>query len=49
MKKISICDFVREYVYAGHYEVTYTSPMTGKKWRALVTCMPMIDATFNAE
>jgi len=49
MKKISICDFVREYVYAGHYKVTYTSPMTGKKWRALVTCMPMIDATFNAE
>ena len=36
MIKISICDFVREYVYAGHYNVTYTSPMTGKKWRALV-------------
>lgn len=49
MIKISICDFSREYVCAGHYKVTYTSPMTGKKWCALVTCMSMIDATFNAE
>lgn len=31
MKKISICDFAREYVYAGHYKVTYTITNDGQK------------------
>lgn len=49
MKKISIYDFSREFIYPGHYRVTFTSPATGKMWRALVTDMPLIDATFNAD
>lgn len=33
----------------GHYEVTYTSPVTGKKWRNITNNMPLIDATKNTE
>lgn len=49
MKKISLSDFDFYYLSAGHYYVTYTSPVTGHMWRALVTYMPMIDATKDAE
>lgn len=34
MIKISICDFSREYVCAGHYKVTYTSPMIDATFNA---------------
>lgn len=47
--KISICDFSRYYCSAGVYRVTYTSPVTGCSWSAIVTCMLLIDCTFNAE
>jgi hypothetical protein len=33
----------------GHYKVTYTSPVTGKKFTAITNNMPLIDATKNAE
>ena len=33
----------------GHYKVTYTSPKTGKQWKATTSNMPLIDATKNSE
>lgn len=33
----------------GHYKVTYTSPVTGKQWIAIVSDMTIIDATKNAD
>ena len=33
----------------GHYEVTYTSPVTFKSWTTITNNMPLIDATKNAE
>jgi hypothetical protein len=33
----------------GRYDVTYQSPVTGKKWRAMVYDMEMIDNTRNEE
>ena len=41
---ISKYDFYFEKVYAGHYKVTYTSPVTGKQWKALITDMTLTDA-----
>lgn len=32
----------------GHYKVTYRSPITGKKWSAVTSDMPLVDATKNA-
>lgn len=48
-RKIQITDFRFEYRGYGHYMVTYTSPVTGKKWHKLITFMPIIDATRNTE
>jgi hypothetical protein len=48
-QKISLRDFDFKFSGHGHYKVTYTSPKTGKKWTALITHMPLIDATKNAE
>lgn len=33
----------------GRYDVTYQSPVTGKKWRAMVNDMEIIDNTKNEE
>lgn len=33
----------------GHYKVTYTSPVTGKKWSTVMNNMPLIDATKNCD
>ena len=33
----------------GHYSVYYTSPVTYKSWKKLVTDMTIIDATKNCE
>ena len=33
----------------GHYKVTYTSPVTGKKWSTVTNNMPLIDATKNCD
>ena len=51
MKKrnISISDFTFQFSGYGHYKVTYTSPVTYKKWTTTTNNMPLIDATKNAE
>lgn len=49
MKKLEIIDFSFKFVGYGHYNVTYTSPETGKQWSKLITDMGIIDATKNAE
>ena len=46
---ISISDFSFISAGYGHYQVTYTSPVTFKKWTATTDDMPLIDATKNAE
>lgn len=47
--KISINDFKFAFLGKGHYLVTYESPKTGKKWSAITSNMPLIDATKNEE
>ena len=47
--KISISDFSFSFSGYGHYKVTYTSPVTGKKWATVTNNMPLIDDTKNAE
>ena len=46
---ISITDFTFRYAGFGHYEVTYTSPNTGKEWTKTINDMMLIDATKNAD
>ena len=48
-RKITIYDFDFLFAGYGHYKVTYTSPVTGKKWTAITNDMPLIDATKNAD
>ena len=48
-KQISISDFSFQFSGFGHYKVTYTSPVTGKRWTKTTNNMPLIDATKNAE
>lgn len=48
-RTISIYDFRFEFAGSGHYRVTYTSPVTGKKWTTTTHNMPLIDATKCAE
>jgi hypothetical protein len=33
----------------GHYDVTFTSPKTGKTWKNTTSDMPLIDVTKNAD
>ena len=47
--KISISDFRFMPAGHGHYKVTYTSPVTGKRWTKTTSDMPLIDLTKNAE
>jgi hypothetical protein len=47
--QINLSDFDFNFKGYGMYEVTYTSPTTGKSWSARITDMPLIDATKNAE
>ena len=47
--KTNISDFYFEFAGSGHYRVTYESPSTGRRWRALITDMTVIDATKNRE
>ncbi len=48
MKSIHITDFTFIPSGYGHYKVTYTSPVTGKKWTTTTNDMPLVDATKNA-
>ncbi|NDV94342.1 hypothetical protein D0T84_05340 [Dysgonomonas sp. 521] len=45
----SIRDFEFNIMKYGLYEVIYTSPNTGKKWKAVINDMTLIDATKNAK
>ena len=47
--QISLSDFHFKFSGHGHYEVTYTSPTTGKKWTTVTNDMPLIDATKNED
>lgn len=47
--KISINDFNFTLCGYGHYKVTYTSPVTYKRWSIVTNNMPLIDATKNAD
>ena len=47
--KPAISDFCFVVSGYGHYNVTYTSPVTGKKWSNVTCNMHLIDATRNAE
>jgi len=42
-------DFDFTFTGYGHYKVTYTSPVTQKKWTKTITDMPLIDATKNSD
>lgn len=42
-------DFNFEFAGRGHYNVTYTSPSTGKQWTKLINDMSIIDATKNED
>ena len=46
---ISKSDFSFLFAGSGHYQVTYTSPATFRTWTAIIHCMPLIDATKNAD
>ena len=46
---ISISDFSFSFAGYGHYKVTYTSPITYKKWTITTNNMPLIDETKNAD
>lgn len=48
-QNISKSDFTFRISGYGHYKVTYTSPVTGKKWIKIINFMPLIDATKNSE
>ena len=47
--KIQLSDFDFMPSGHGHYKVTFTSPLTGKKWSTITANMPLIDLTKNAE
>lgn len=47
--KTQLSDFTFRFSGHGHYKVTYTSPVTGKEWTALVSDMTRIDDTKNAD
>jgi len=47
--KTTISDFTFIFAGYGHYKVTYTSPVTYKKWTKITDNMPLIDATKNAD
>jgi hypothetical protein len=46
---IKLSDFDFKFSGYGHYDVTYTSPVTGKKWTTRTDKMPLIDSTKNAD
>jgi hypothetical protein len=47
--KTKISDFRFKFAGYGHYEVTYTSPVTGKEWMKVLNDMTLIDATKNED
>jgi len=48
-RKPVITDFQFIFSGHGHYQVTYTSPATGKSWARIISDMELIDRTKNAD
>lgn len=48
-QRITLQDFYLIFVGAGHYRVSYFSPVTNKEWTKLVTDMTLIDEFKNTE
>jgi hypothetical protein len=46
--KTTISDFYFKFKGNGHYEVTYTSPVTATQWSTITSDMPLIYATKNS-
>lgn len=42
-KKTQISDFRFQFLSAGHYSITYTSPVTDKEFRIVTTDMQIVD------
>lgn len=49
MKKIKLSDFNFEFSGYGHYKVTYTSPVTLKQYKNIISNMEIIDNTKNSD
>lgn len=49
MKPNDLSCFTFRFAGSGHYRVTYTTPIRGDYWVAIITDMTLIDATKNAE
>ena len=47
--KTTLRDFDFQFAGYGHYNVTYTSPTTGKQWSRTTTDMELVDATKNSD
>ena len=47
--KTTLRDFDFQFAGYGHYNVTYTSPATGKQWSRTTTDMELVDATKNSD
>ena len=48
-QKTRITDFDFTFSGYGHYKVTYTSPVTGKSWKSVISDMQIIDDTKNSD
>lgn len=50
MKNLTqLSDFTFQPRGYGHYNVTYTSPKTGKQWESIISDMTIIDAVKNSD
>lgn len=47
--KINLSDFIFKFAGYGHYQVTYTSPVTRKEFTVTTNNMPLIDLTKNSD
>lgn len=47
--KTELNDFLFQILGRGAYWVTYTSPVTGRRWTTRTTDMQLIDATRNSD
>lgn len=48
-RPITISDFDFQFASYGRYRVTYTSPVTRKRWKCSTNDMPLIDCTKNSD
>lgn len=44
-----LTNFTKSLQSYGHFNVTYTSPKTGKTWTTLTTDAGLIDSTFGSD